>query len=129
MCFSNRLKEIMSESGVNNSKLSRDTGISSGLISEWVRGEKLPGYEKLRALALYFSVSGDRLLSLDSADSQAVKRSALPRISDAGREMLALFEQLPERDQQRFIGRLEERVETLKKEKAASPADNDKRAV
>lgn len=42
--------------------MSKDTGISESLISNWKSGRQLPKYDSLNTLADYFNVSGDFLL-------------------------------------------------------------------
>ena len=42
--------------------MSKDTGISESLISNWKSGRQLPKYDSLNTLADYFGVSGDFLL-------------------------------------------------------------------
>lgn len=43
-------------------QVSKDTGISESLISNWKSGRQLPKYDSLIILADYFNVSGDYLL-------------------------------------------------------------------
>lgn len=43
-------------------QMSKDTGISESLISNWKSGRQLPKYDSLIILADYFDVSGDYLL-------------------------------------------------------------------
>jgi len=43
-------------------KLSADTGISQGLISNWKKGTKTPAAENLIVIADYFDISVDYLL-------------------------------------------------------------------
>jgi len=57
-----RLFELMDERGIKAVKLSADTKISTGNISDWKSGRCLPTVEKLNILADYFDVSTDYLL-------------------------------------------------------------------
>ena len=53
-----RLKELK----INTKKVSDDTGISTGNISEWKNGRSLPSAVKLDILADYLNCSVDYLL-------------------------------------------------------------------
>ena len=57
-----RLFELMKEHGISSKKLSDDTKISTGNISDWKSGRSQPSLEKIRILADYFNVSIDYLL-------------------------------------------------------------------
>lgn len=56
------LFELLKERGITAKKLSEDTGISTGNISEWKSGRVSPSAKKLQVLAEYFGVSTDYLL-------------------------------------------------------------------
>lgn len=62
-----KLFELMNKKGVTAKKLSVDTGISTGNISDWKSGRSKPSVEKLKVLAEYFHVSTDYLLGNTSA--------------------------------------------------------------
>ena len=63
MNFSQTLDKMMNERGVTAYKISKETGISDRLIGYWRNGEKLPGAENLLAIANYFGISVDYLLT------------------------------------------------------------------
>lgn len=58
----NRIEKLLSEKGITGYKLSKDTGISTGLISQWKKRMQSPSREKLQIVADYFNVSVDYLL-------------------------------------------------------------------
>lgn len=62
MEFAENLKELLRLRGITAYRLSRDTGISEGLISDWKRGRGMPSSGSLTLLARYFGVSADSLL-------------------------------------------------------------------
>ena len=65
-----RLFELMKEHGISSKKLSDDTKISTGNISDWKSGRSQPSLEKIRILADYFNVSIDYLVGrIDNPDS------------------------------------------------------------
>lgn len=52
----------MKENNISTYRLTKDTGISNGLISNWKSNVKLPSGENLMKIANYFNVSVDYLL-------------------------------------------------------------------
>lgn len=60
--FSEIFKQLIQNSGITVYKISKDTGISESLMSQWKSGRQLPKYDSLNILADYFNVSGDYLL-------------------------------------------------------------------
>ena len=53
--------------------MSKDTGISESLISNWKSGRQLPKYDSLNTLADYFGVSGDFLLGRTNDSRKNIK--------------------------------------------------------
>ena len=97
---------------------------------EWATGRSL-SIRPTRPFPVRLSLSCSRVRSehIGHADHRAAtnpvsnrrtKKEPVPGISENGREMLALYEQLPERQQILLIGRLQEMVEPL-----ASPNEKD----
>lgn len=56
------LFKLMEERNINQTKLSQDTKISTGNISDWKSGRSMPSSKKLEVLAEYFNVSINYLL-------------------------------------------------------------------
>lgn len=65
-----KLFELLKERGVSAKKLSDNTGISTGNISDWKSGRAKPSSEKLTILATYFNVSTDYLLGNDTSETK-----------------------------------------------------------
>lgn len=62
-------------------QMSKDTGISESLISNWKSGRQLPKYDSLIILADYFNVSGDYLLGrTDDPVLHKLKREHIAKI-------------------------------------------------
>lgn len=57
--------EILQERNISAYKLSMNTGISQGLISEYKSGKKEPTLQNLIKIADYLDVSLDRLVGRD----------------------------------------------------------------
>lgn len=56
------LFNLMKEKNITKAELSRNTGISTGNLSDWANGRCLPSAEKLELLADYLDCSVDYLL-------------------------------------------------------------------
>ena len=62
--FKDIFVKLLQERNVSSYKLTKDTGISNGLISKWKNGLKMPASGNLVKLSDYFDVSVDYLLGL-----------------------------------------------------------------
>lgn len=60
--FAKRLFDLMSEKGINQSKLARETGITNQAISLWLNEKREPLLTNLWILAEYFNCSVDFLI-------------------------------------------------------------------
>lgn len=78
--FKDKFVQILQTKGISAYKLSKDTGITQGMISYWKNGERMPSAKNLNILADYFNVTVDYLLgetdekksaSTDSVDTEA----------------------------------------------------------
>lgn len=58
----NNLFLLIENQGLSASKVSAETGISTGNISDWKKGRSMPTAQKLDILAEYFNCSVDYLL-------------------------------------------------------------------
>ncbi len=63
--FKVRLKELRMEKGVGQVELSKEIGVSKGVISLWENGLREPTMNSLILLSKYFSVSIDYLVGLE----------------------------------------------------------------
>ena len=53
---------LIEQNNINASKLSKEIGISSGLISQWKKGLQKPSLDVVVKIADYFNISVDYLL-------------------------------------------------------------------
>ena len=67
------INTLMKDRGVSAYKLSKDVGISSGLMSQWKKGMQKPSLDVVARIAAYFNVTTDFLL--DMADDPAPPRT------------------------------------------------------
>ena len=107
MSFYENLRSVCDEKGAPITKVVEICGGSSGSISGWKAG-KWPNSEIVFKIATRLDVSCDRLLR-----GQDTEKAPVPGISENGREMLALYEKLPERKQVLLLGRLQEMTTPL----------------
>ena len=65
MEFHEKLQELRRQKGITQEALAEDLYVSRTAISKWESGRGYPSIESLKAIAKYFSVSVDELLSSD----------------------------------------------------------------
>ncbi len=76
--FKDIFVKILQEQNITAYKLSKDTGITQGMISYWKNGERIPSAENLVMLADYFGCSVDYLLGrTDEKTPPATQQEAL----------------------------------------------------
>ena len=63
--FKNNLKMLRQEKGLGQVELTKELGISKGIISLWENGLREPGMSSLIILAKFFDVSIDFLVGID----------------------------------------------------------------
>lgn len=63
--FKNNLKNLRQERGLGQVELSKQLGLSKGIISLWENGLREPNMSSLIILAKFFGVSIDFLVGLD----------------------------------------------------------------
>lgn len=63
--FKEILKSLMEEKGINQRQLSINAKIPPTTISGWLNAERLPDYNALIKLRIFFDVSADYLLGLE----------------------------------------------------------------
>ena len=63
--FCENLKLLRTEMGLGQVELSKQLGVSKGIVSLWEKGLREPGMSNLIALAKFFKVSVDYLLGLE----------------------------------------------------------------
>lgn len=103
MDFATRLMDLISQKGINKLQLSKDIGVSSSLISAWVKGGKTPSTENIIALADYFGVTTDFLL----CRSEVRPSQPAPKLSPHEQRLLEAFHTLEEDEQLIELGRIE----------------------
>ena len=62
--FKDILLNLLKEKGINQRQLSIQADIPATTISGWLHADRLPDYNALKKLAVFFEVSADYLLGL-----------------------------------------------------------------
>lgn len=106
MEFIDKVIELMKENNINSIKLQNDTGIRESTFRNWKKGT-LPTADKIIKLANYFNISADELLCIKNSSNKL-------SLNDNDKELLELFHQLPEREQVKLIGKVEDMIEKYK---------------
>lgn len=96
------IEKIMIQKGITAYKLEMDTGIKQTTFQGWKRGSQ-PSADKLLILISYLEVSPNELFGY----------SEYYNLTDNDIEMLNLYQKLPDREQLKYIGRIEETLKTI----------------
>lgn len=105
--FSEILVTLLNKKGIKASVLSKDTGITEALISNWKSGRQVPKYDSLQKLSRYFGVSADYLLELtDVPDKQMHSLYIeMPSEPDEQRQqLLANYDKMNEDGKNELVG-------------------------
>lgn len=94
---------LLKEKGITPAQMERDIGIRQSTFISWKKGSQ-PAADKIIKILQYLEVSPNELFGYETAQE----------LSDNEKELLNLFKQLPEREQIKFIARLEDRIDELK---------------
>ena len=85
--FAQRLKSVLSASGVERGELARHLGVSVPTVNRWLNGISTPNAYQLRAIAHYFGMPYDWFLEakggIPNADELAVKLGLSPETVEA----------------------------------------------
>lgn len=99
------IEKIMKTKGISAYQLEKDIGIRQTTFQGWKRGSE-PSADKISKLLQYLKVTPNELFGY----------SEVKELTENEKELLELFQQLPEREQIKFIARLEDKVEQIKGE-------------
>lgn len=121
MTICERMFLVMEEKGLKAINLAKKLNISTGVTTGWKQRGTDPPAKYISQICEFLDCSPEYLLT-----GQEIKKVPVPEISENGREMLELFNQLPDRDQLLLIGRLREMVSPiLEVEKKALASSED----
>ncbi len=102
----NRILEQTNILGITGKELGEKLGLKKSPLTDWKNNKSNPTSEQIIKLCEIFAVSADYLLLGKNKESMI--------LSENESELLKLFQELPEREQIKFIGKLEDTVEKFK---------------
>lgn len=108
MTISERMFATLDNKGLSASGLCKVLGIGTNQTTNWKQRNTDPPAKYIVLICEYLGCSLEYLLT-----GQETKKEPALRISENGREMLELYEMLPEREQILLIGRLQEMTAPL----------------
>lgn len=109
MTICERLFDELKLRGLTSYGLAKVLGIHPTTISNWKQRNTDPPSKYIIAICGFLGCSIEYLLTGEDTGAPVVtKKEPVPGISENGREMLALYEKLSERDQLLLLGRLQE---------------------
>lgn len=103
MCVIDNLVNIMASKGISAYQLEKDVGINQTTFYNWKKGKQPPA-DKLQKIITYLEASPNEVFGYESFDT----------LTDNDKELLQLFHQLPEREQVKLIGKVEDIIEKYK---------------
>ena len=105
MSVGSRLKEWRIENNLKTTEIKEKTGISTGGFSDYENDKKLVGSKTLITLAEFYNIDINYILT-------GVRKETKLSLNEI--ELLENFKLLPDREQIKFIGKLEEIAEKYK---------------
>lgn len=105
-----RIKNRRKELGLTQTQITKTVGISSGNMSDFETGKKLPSALSLIALSDILECSTDWILT-----GQAYKSEQNFFTNESEKQLINLYHQLPEDEQEEFLGMLQLRIQRIKK--------------
>lgn len=97
-----RIFSILAKKGLKSADLSRGTGLSSGMISDWKNKNINPATDKISRIAEFLEVSTDLLLT--------GKENSPPSLRDDELELLKYYNALPVLERGRVLARMEDKA-------------------
>ena len=108
MTICERMYDELERRGLTAYGLSKKLGVNTTTTTNWKQRGTDPPAKYIVPICEYLGCSIEYLLT-----GQETEKAPVPGISENGREMLELYERLPERDQLLLLGRLQEMVAPL----------------
>nr|DAP14985.1 MAG TPA: helix-turn-helix domain protein [Caudoviricetes sp.] len=94
---------LLDERGLSASGLCKVLGVGTNQTTNWKQRNTDPPAKYIVLICEYLGCSLEYLLT-----GQEAEKAPVPGMSENGREMLELYERLPEREQLLLLGRLQE---------------------
>lgn len=116
MTISQRIFELLGKQDKKQNELARYIGVSTSTVSAWNKRGNDPPACLISAIADFFSVSAEYILSGKEIQTTGTQ---IKCTNTREAEMMYLFRKLSEQSQDRIIGRLEYMVEQAQTEESA----------
>ena len=130
MTICERLFDELELRGLTAYGLAKVLGVHPTTISNWKQRNTDPPSKYIIAICGFVGCSIEYLLTGEDAGAPVViKKEPVPGISENGREMLALYEKLSERDQLLLLGRLQEMASPMLGDSREKNQKGDARSV
>lgn len=117
MTINQRLFEMLEQRGFKSSDLAKFLNIRDSTVCTWKQRGTNPPSDYLLRICEFLNISTNYLLS-----GEEVK----PQLNENQTELLELFNQLPEREQLKVIGMVEEKVKNLTPESMPGKSSTSK---
>lgn len=90
------LFKLMKERNITAKHLSQELNISQGNISDWKSGKSIPSIPKVKALAEYFGVTSDYLISCEESEIDFEKTNTQEKVAydSTSTELISKFNNL-----------------------------------
>ena len=121
MTICERMYDELERRGLTAYGLSKKLGVNTTTTTNWKQRGTDPPAKYIVPICEYLGCSIEYLLT-----GQETEKAPVPGISENGREMLELYERLPERDQLLLLGRLQEMSAPLLGDKDREPMPDGK---
>ena len=112
MTICERLFVELDKRGLTAYAMSKSIGVNTTTTTNWKQRGTDPPSKYIDPICKFLGCSLSYLLTGEETE-QETKKTPAPGISENGREMLALYEKLPERKQVLLLGRLQEMTTPL----------------
>ncbi len=100
----------MKEKGITAYKIEKDLGIKQSTFTSWRKGSE-PSAEKIFEIIQYIGVSPNEIFGYNEPEANQDPEQLL---TENEKELLKYFRQLPEREQVKMIGRIEDKANQFK---------------
>lgn len=103
------LEKIMKQKGITAYKIEKEIGIKQSTFTSWKKGTE-PSAEKIKQIIQYIGVSPNEIFGYNEPEQDADQED----LTENEIELLKYFRLLPDREQVKMIGRMEDKAKEYK---------------
>lgn len=103
------IENLMKKKGISVYRLEKDTGIKQSSFSHWKKGTQ-PTVDKIIKICEYLKVTPDQIFGYNDSEDDPDQED----LTENEIELLKYFRQLPDREQVKMIGRMEDKAKEYK---------------